>query len=157
MPPSILSDRTIEPRPRGRPFRTGNPGRKRGSLNRATVAANALVRGEEEAITRKAIELALQGNVVLLKYFLDRILARDRTISFQLPDLNYADDAVEVLRCVLRLITNGEISPSEGAAVAAVVDSYSNAIDTADVANRNDLLEAEIRTAKARSGGARAA
>jgi hypothetical protein len=157
MPPSIVSDRTIRPRPRGRPFRHGNPGRKRGSLNRATVAANALVRREEEEITRTAIELAKQGNVVLLKYFLDRILPRERTISFDLPDLNYADDSVEVLRRVLRLVTNGEISPSEGAEVAAVVVSYSNAIDTADVANRNDLLEAEIRTAKARSDGGRAA
>jgi len=157
MPPSILSDRTIEPRPRGRPFRTGNPGRKRGSLNRATVAANALVRGEEEEITQKAIELAKQGNVVLLKYFMDRLLPRDRTISFQLPDLNYADDAVEVLRSVMRLMSEGEITPSEGAAVAAVVNSYSKAIDMADLVRRFDLLEVELRNIGGRPGGARGA
>jgi hypothetical protein len=152
-----MSDRTVQSRPRGRPFSRGNPGRKRGSRNRATVAANALVRGEQEAITQKAIELALQGNVVLLKYFMDRLLPRDRTISFRLPDLNYADDAVEILRSVMRLMSEGEITPSEGAAVAAVVNSYSKAIDMADLVRRFDLLEAELRNLGGRPGGARGA
>jgi hypothetical protein len=45
---------------RGRPFvkgRSGNPaGRRPGSRNRATLAAAALLAGEAEALTRKAVE-----------------------------------------------------------------------------------------------------
>src|SRR5688572_27757364 len=42
-------------------FRPGNPGRKPGTRNRATLAALALLEGEAVAITRKAVKLALAG------------------------------------------------------------------------------------------------
>src|SRR5271157_1601880 len=42
--------------------RSGNPGgRRRGSRNKATLAAAALLAGESEALTRKAGEMALAG------------------------------------------------------------------------------------------------
>src|SRR5262249_55444794 len=55
-------------RVRGRPFPpgvSGNPaGRLPGPRNRATMAAEALLDGEAEALTRKAVELALEGDTV---------------------------------------------------------------------------------------------
>ena len=39
---------------RGRPFVNGNPGRRPGSRNRASVVAAALVEGECEELMRKA-------------------------------------------------------------------------------------------------------
>ena len=56
---------------RGRPFekgRSGNPaGRRPGSRNKATLAAAALLAGESEALTRKAVELALAGDPTALR------------------------------------------------------------------------------------------
>ena len=50
---------------RGRPFekgRSGHPGgRRAGSRNKKTLAA-ALLEGESEALTKRAVELALAGN-----------------------------------------------------------------------------------------------
>jgi hypothetical protein len=64
---------------RGRPFKpgqSGNPlGRPKGVRNRATVAAEALLEGEAEALTRKAIELALAGDPTALRLCLERISA----------------------------------------------------------------------------------
>jgi Family of unknown function (DUF5681) len=59
-------------RGRGRPFQkgqSGNPaGRPRGSTNRATRAAELLLDGEAEALSRKAIELALAGDDAIVRH-----------------------------------------------------------------------------------------
>ena len=75
-----MADELLNPprRVRGQPFakgRSGNPaGRRRGSRNRATLAAAVLLEGESEALTRKAVELALAGDPVALRLCIERIL-----------------------------------------------------------------------------------
>ena len=130
---------------RGRPFVNGNPGRKPGSRNRASVVASALIEGEGEELARSAVQLAKAGNVVMLKFLLGRLLPRERLINIEMPTMETADDAVEALGSVLRAVSEGEISPSEGAAVAALISSYSRAIDLADAVKRLDALEAQIK------------
>jgi len=65
-----IADKT-GPKQRGRPFqkgRSGNPqGRPLGARNRTTVAVEALLDGEAEKLTRKAVTLALEGNVACLR------------------------------------------------------------------------------------------
>jgi Family of unknown function (DUF5681) len=65
------------PKQRGRPFepgRSGNPaGKLPGTRHRATIAIQSLLDGEAEALTRKAIELALAGDVACLRLCIDRI------------------------------------------------------------------------------------
>ena len=47
---------------------SGNPsGRPKGSLNKSTLATQALLDGEAEALTRKVVELAKEGNPVALR------------------------------------------------------------------------------------------
>ena len=54
---------------------SGNPaGRPRGSRNRTTLAAQALLDGEAEALTRKAVDLALDGDIAALRLCLERII-----------------------------------------------------------------------------------
>ncbi len=119
---------------RGRPFVKGNPGRKPGSRNRASVVAAALVEGEAEELARSAVQIAKAGDPGMLKFLLGRFLPRERLIHLELPTLESANDAVEALGCVLRAVSQGEITPSEGAVVAALINSISQAIDRADVA-----------------------
>lgn len=130
---------------RGRPFVNGNPGRKPGSRNRASVIVAALVEGEAEKLTRTAVRLAEAGDVVMLKFLLGPLLPRERLIKFDLPTMESADDAVEALGSVLRAVSEGKISPSEGAAVAELINSYARAIDLADVVKRLVVLEAQIK------------
>src|SRR6266446_10195449 len=79
----------------GRPFAKGNAGRPRGSKNRRTVLAQALLAGEETELVRKAIELAKAGDVQILKFLLDRLLPKDRLIKIDLPRLDFADEAID--------------------------------------------------------------
>ena len=130
---------------RGRPFVKGNPGRKPGSRNRASVVAAALVEGEAEELARSAVEIAKAGDPGMLKFLLGHLLPRERLIKIELPPIESADDAVKALGSVLRAVSEGEITPSEGAAVAALINSYSQAIDRADVVKWLDALERLIK------------
>ncbi len=139
------------PDARGRQFAKGNPGRPTGSKNRTTLLAAALLEGETEELVRKGVELAKAGNVVMLKFFLERILPRDRLIRLDLPEMNFADDAVEALGHIMRAVTDGRITPSEAAALGTLVNSYTRAIDMADVVKRIDSLEAAIQIKQRRA------
>jgi hypothetical protein len=73
---------------RFRKGQSGNPsGRPRGARNKATLAVEALLDGEAEALTRKAIERALEGDTTALRLCLDRLLPprKDRLVSFAMP------------------------------------------------------------------------
>ena len=50
--------------------------RPKGARNRATLAAETLLDGEAEALTRKAVELALAGDTTALRLCLERVLPR---------------------------------------------------------------------------------
>ena len=71
---------------RGR-FAPGNTGRPPGARHAATLAAEALLDGEAEALTRKAVEMALEGDPVALRLCMERVLSprRDRPVRFALP------------------------------------------------------------------------
>src|SRR4051794_24922955 len=63
---------------------SGNPhGKPKGTRHRVTVAAETLLEGEAEAITRKAIELAKQGDGPALRLCMDRIGAKGSTCEVQ--------------------------------------------------------------------------
>src|SRR2546429_6235694 len=76
---------------RGRPFvkgQSGYPaGKPKGARHRTTLAAEALLDGEAEALTRKVIELAFSGDSTALRLCLDRILPprRERPARLALP------------------------------------------------------------------------
>ena len=78
----------VLPRVRGRPFQKGNGGRKPGSKNKTTLVAEALLEGEEAELVRKGIELAKAGDTVMLKFFLERILPKERSVHIDLPAMN---------------------------------------------------------------------
>ena len=81
---------------------SGNPnGKPKGTRHRVTVAAEALMEGEAEAITRKAIELAKGGDGPALRLCMDRIYParKERSVRFRLPSLDKVEDAVAGGNC----------------------------------------------------------
>jgi hypothetical protein len=134
---------------RGRPFVTGNPGRKPGAKNKSTLIAAAILEDEGAALLRKAIRCALDGDVSMLKFLLGRLLPRDRLLTFELPQMRFAEDGVEALGQIARAVSEGAMTPAEGADHALIMQAYTAAIETNDVVKRLDALEAQIK------GGAR--
>jgi hypothetical protein len=131
----------LTPRRRGRPFNTGNPGRRPGSKNRTTVVSEALLRGEATELVRKAIELAKGGNVPMLKVLVERILPKERSIEIDLPTINSSAEAAGALGSIIDAVATGRITPSEPAAVASFVTSYAQTLNAVEFGARVAELE----------------
>ena len=133
---------------RGRPFekgQSGNPaGRPPGARHKATVAAEAMLDGEVEALTRKAIELALAGDTTALRLCLDRILPprRERPTSFGLPRLQSAADTAAAMAAITAAVAAGEIMLGEATELARLVGAYLKAIEAHEFDQRLRALEA---------------
>ena len=138
---------TANEKHRGRPFQkgtSGNPaGRPPGARNRATMAAEALLDGEAEALTRKAVEMALDGDVTALRLCLERICPprRDRPVSLALPPLETAADAPKVMAAIVQAVAVGDLTASEAADLAGLVERFTKIIETAELEARIAALE----------------
>ena len=134
-----MSDNTT----RGRPFAKGNTGRPRGSLNKATVAAQALFDGEAEALTRKVVELALEGNMTALRLCLERICPprKERPLAVELPDIESAAELPKLTSAILAAVGRGELEPGQAAALAALVAHHGKVLELAELERRISALE----------------
>jgi hypothetical protein len=133
------------PRARGRPFQKGNGGRRPGSRNITTVVAQALLKGEEDELVRKGLELAKAGDTQMLKFFLERILPKERSVHVELPELDRSSDAVDSLARVIDAVAAGQISPSEAATLSNVLATYARTINIAESEERLTAIEKELR------------
>jgi len=133
-------------RVRGRPFAAGNPGRRPGSRNRATLALEALLEGVAEALTRKAVEMALSGDTTALRLCLERIAPprKDRPVTFALPQLGTAKDAVAASAALLQAVADGDLTPIEAAELSKLVVNHIEALKTTELEERLAALEAEV-------------
>ena len=123
---------------------SGNPaGRPRGSRNRATLLMEGLLADDAEAIGRKAIELAKQGDMAAIRLCMDRLspVRKDEPVAFELPPLDKPADSVAAAE-IVAAVAAGELTPSEAAELAKVVDVYVRAIATNAFDERLTKLEA---------------
>ena len=125
---------------------SGNPaGRPPRCRNHATRTAEALLDGEAEALTRKAVSLALDGDALALRLCLDRVIAprRDRPVQFALPQIADVTEFANAMAAITAAVAEGALTPGEGAEVAKVVDTYLRTLEASDFDRRLRALEAE--------------
>ena len=132
---------------KGRPFGEDNPGnpagRPRGARNRTTLAMEALLAGEAEALTRKAIEMALEGDGPALRLCMERLIPvrRDRPVQFDLPPIETTADLPKATDALLKAVAAGDITPSEAADIGRAVEAHVQAIQVHDVDERLRRIE----------------
>jgi hypothetical protein len=135
----------------GRPFvpgTSGNPGgRPAGSRHTTTLAMEALLDGEAEKLTRKAIDLALAGDMVALRLCMERTISprKDRPVLFALPPVETTGDVVKASAALLGAVASGELTPSEAAELGKLVEAHVRAIEATEIQERLARLEAHQR------------
>lgn len=124
--------------------RSGNPaGKLKGTRHRTTLAAEALLDGEAEALTRKAIEMALAGDGTALRLCLERIVParRERPVRFKLPLLRTAGDASVAMAAIIVGVATAKVTPGEAAELAKLVEAYLKTIEANEFDQRLRALE----------------
>jgi Family of unknown function (DUF5681) len=143
------ADKTAPKQQIGVPFKPGESGnlagRPKGSRNKTTLAMEALLDGEAEALTRKAIELAKGGDLVALRLCLDRICPprKERPVNFALPPLNSAADAKQASAAILNGVADGELTPGEAAELSRLLDSFTRVLEASEFEERLTRLQAK--------------
>jgi hypothetical protein len=136
-----------------RPGQSGNPsGRPRGSRNASTIALESLLDGQAKALTQKAIDLALAGDLIAIRLCLDRILPvrKHRPIEFALPAIETIADAPKAIGAITAAVASGEITVSDAADVSRLVEAYVRAIEASDLDKRLRALEEAVRCERGR-------
>jgi len=133
--------------PAWRPGTSGNPdGRPKGARNRTTLAIETLLDGEADAITRKAIELAKDGDMAAIRICLDRLCPprRDRHVSISMPVIDTAADAAKASSAILKAVSSGDLTPSEAVELGKPVDGFLKALEAREFEARLRRLEASV-------------
>jgi hypothetical protein len=140
--------RHSEQRVRGRPFvkgQSGNPaGRPRGSKNRKTLAARELLDGEAEVLTRKAVELAMNGDAAAMRLCLERVMAprRDPEVRLDLPPIRDAGDVAGALAAVNGGGRAGQPRARRGGRIGSAPRHLHPGIEATDFERRLRRIEA---------------
>ncbi|WP_441254292.1 DUF5681 domain-containing protein [Bradyrhizobium sp. 613_E4_N2_2] len=136
---------------RFQPGRSGNPsGRPRGARNATTIAIETLLDGEAARLTKKAIEMALAGDVVAMRLCLERICPpkKGSPVAFPLRLIYTAQDAADALADVAAAVAAGEITPSDADAISSVLSRAARAFEAThqSVSGKtiNDYTDAQL-------------
>jgi hypothetical protein len=145
-----MADRKNGPRTAHGRFGTGNPGRPKGSRHKSTLAIEALLEGEAEAIGRTCIEKALAGDSTALRLAMERLapLRKGRLVKFTMPAVASAADVVTAIGSVLYAVAEGELTPDEAATLSTVLEATRRAIEIVEIERRVGELEAHLERRK---------
>ena len=115
-----------------------------GARHKTTIAIEALLEAEHEALTRAAIDKAKEGDVTALRLCLDRLAParKDAPIMVALPSVRSAIDAVEASAAVLAAVAAGEITPDEAGRVMTLLTAHKAIVEAGDHEARIAALEA---------------
>jgi len=102
-----------------------------------------LLQGEALRLTRKVIELGLQGDVTCLRLALERLVPvrRERALVLDLPDLRTAADVPEAIVALLKAASDGRLTAGEAGKLAGLVAGFLKAEELAVLEERVRKLE----------------
>jgi len=105
--------------------RSGNPkGRPRGRFRAGTRAAAALLDARGPALAEKAIELALGGDAVAVRFCLGRLLGvrRGQPIELGMKPVAAPADLSRAVAAITGAVAQGRVTPDEAHALSQMLD-----------------------------------
>ena len=132
---------------RFKPGQSGNPsGRPKGARHATTLAIEALLDGEAETITRKAIEAAKAGDMVAIRLVLDRLCPprKSRSIHLDLPAIGDASGVSNAQLAVIKAVCEGELLLDEAQVLSGLLEARRRALELVELEARLSELETNM-------------
>src|SRR5262249_11736883 len=110
---------------RFQPGQSGNPaGRPPGSLNKKTLAVEAVGAGTAEEIVTNLMDRAMEGHGTAMRLCMDRLLptGRDRPLAIELPVVKTPEDAELALTVVTDELAAGNLTIAEASALVSLIE-----------------------------------
>ena len=137
-------------RGKGKPFQAGAPsanptGRPKGSKNRTTVVAEALIDGQAKKIIQTIVGMALNGDSSMLRWLGDRLVPprRERLVQFPLPPIESGEDALRASQTILLGAANGVLSCAEATELGKLLMDHARLYELHALEGRINALERE--------------
>jgi len=127
-----------------KPGQSGNPaGPPRGRRHPAYEALDAIGKEGAEDILRAVTQSAMGGDMRAAEIILRRVWPerKGRPLTLSLPKIAEASDLSKAMSAIVGAVTTGEITPDEGQALAALIETQRKTIETHDLASRIAALE----------------
>jgi hypothetical protein len=81
---------------------------------------------DEQGPIKKAVQMALEGDSAVMRTLLGLLLPprKDRYVTFELPAVASAADALNASSLVIAAVADGRLTPSEGAELAKALEVH---------------------------------
>ena len=131
---------------RGRPFEAGNKfglGRPPGSRNQKTVLIEEFLDENCESLLHKALNLAQEGNIPMLRLLLDRVLprAKDAAVSIELLPLRTPEELLQAQEGVMQELALGQLTPNQAEQIFSLIEARRRLLETHELEQRLHALE----------------
>ena len=126
-----------------KPGKSGNPkGRPPGIIDRRT-AFKKFIEKDAEAIIKKTVKLAKDGDIAAIRLCIDRIIPpiRSKDEPVNIPNLDGGKTLTEQAQIIITAIGLAEISPTEGTAVLTALASKARIDEIDELERRIKYLE----------------
>ncbi len=136
---------------RGRAFpkgRSGNPqGKPKGARHRASIMAEQLMANDAEHVVRAVVDAAKAGDMTAARIVMDWLCParKNHPIGFALPPIATAADPASAMGEIVAAVAKGQLTPSDGAEVAKLVEGYAKVLETSELEARIEALESPHR------------
>lgn len=133
---------------RGRPFQPGNKlgrGRPRGSRNKASLAAQALLDGHSDALVKKCMHMALSGDTTAMRLCIERLLPTRKELPVSVAPLRgrTASEIAQTLDRLFKHVSSGQLTAAEAQTIANLLEMRRRTLETESLEARLKALEAK--------------
>ena len=129
---------------RFKPGQSGNPaGKPPGTRSKVLAELDRLGAEGAQKVLEAVLDAAQRGDMTAASIILKRCWPefRGRPIRLELPGTPTPTGVVAALAAIVSAVAGGRISPEEGQAVSAVIETQRRAMETVELAARIEALE----------------